>query len=59
MHSGFSGGGAANVSPAVPHSIGHACTVMYTGGTFESNIGEGKSDADSSLTNFSVDGSMA
>lgn len=59
VHDAFCGGFVATKSPEVGQSIKHAFTLMLTGGTFESNIGEGRSPFNSTAVKDAVDGSIA
>lgn len=60
VQAGFVGGEAANVSPAIGQSIGHAVASMVKGGSPESNTGLGSfPPAGDAALKRSVDGSMA
>ena len=60
VHAGFVGGAAANVSPAIAQSTGHAVALMVNGGSPESKIGDGSFPPVGVLPwKVSVDGSMA
>ena len=56
----LAGGALANVSPATLHAISHAVAVMLTGGSPESNTGDGSCpDRGGVFSNRSVPTSMA
>ena len=59
VHLGLCGGEVATRLPEVAHWIGHAVTVILTGGRCESKIGDGRLPEVVPCWNFKVEGSMA